>query len=173
LVVQITTLVGSYMIWAGSCEEIPGAELPTDTSAPPSAQPTSALVHSSENNLLAGLRLDDTNRDADPRVLAAVKRGRVAKDWACAMPFAKRSTAVVGTSLFRSNDSYVSLSMAQQLAQRWKKQIFLSLDMPPKFEQGSRLIVEMEKRLVQSIRRLETPPTMTVSAQWLGGASVQ
>lgn len=137
LVVQITELVHSYMIWAGSCEEIPGAEASTEPSEA-ITQPTSSLADASENAKVAISRQDVALVDGvDPRVLSAIQRGRIAKDWACAMPSGNvRSQATwlhrdrmlimtssqpaiptPSTSLFRSNESDVALSMSQQLGE--------------------------------------------------------
>ncbi|KAI0048261.1 hypothetical protein FA95DRAFT_1491159 [Auriscalpium vulgare] len=82
-------------------------------------------------------------------------QGTLARDWACAMPPGK---AVIGTPLFRSSSSDVALAMAQRLARRFKKQIFLSVDVPPSLEsmgQSPRILLEVEKALVQTLRQLE------------------
>ena len=90
VIVQVTSLVDSYMIWAGTCEEIPGAEtLETAESGVKAAltpsesetvsAPSSSLEDAEENR---GLGLDGVRQ----KVLAAVRQGRLASDWACAMP---------------------------------------------------------------------------------------
>ncbi|KAG8863564.1 hypothetical protein FRB96_008304 [Tulasnella sp. 330] len=148
------------MIWVGTCDEIHVAEQGASGQSPPKpvapAQPKSSLADDSENQDLASLQFEDaaSGRD-DPRVLDAIRNGRVSKDWACAMLATNPTMPVAGTSLFRSNDSDITLAMAQRLARRWKKQVFLSADLPPKFEQGSRLLLELEKRVLESIRRVE------------------
>ncbi|KAG9031780.1 hypothetical protein FRB95_002320 [Tulasnella sp. JGI-2019a] len=160
LVVQVTTLINSYMIWVGSCEEISGAESGSSSQSQPksavSAQPKSSLADDSENIHLADLQLVDLpGKEDDPRVLEAIRNGRFSKDWACAMPAINPGMHIASTPLFRSNESDITLAMAQRLARRWKKQVFLSADLPPKFEQGSRLLLELEKRVLESIRRVE------------------
>ena len=104
IVVQVTELVDSYMIWVG---------------------------------------VDDVGGTAED----AVARGRLAKDWACAMPHGG------GTSLFRSGDSDSALGMAQRLARRFGKQIFLAVDVGGE----GRLTVEAEKCIV---RILKCDPTV-------------
>lgn len=120
LAVQVTRLVDSYMLWAGT----------TDVSA------------------------DDVQN--------VTLQGHLAKDWACAMPARDLypSIPLAATSLFRSSSSDVALSMAQRLARRFKKQIFLSIDMPQGFDsmgQGSRLVFAVEKALVETLREMEQP----------------
>lgn len=79
--VQITCLLDSYMIWVGTTDEIPGAERESEPSKPTQA-PISALSDSTENDELEAAQ----STSADARVLAAISNGRVARDWACAMP---------------------------------------------------------------------------------------
>ncbi|KAM6502044.1 hypothetical protein JOM56_002021 [Amanita muscaria] len=57
----------------------------------------------------------------------AMGHGRLCKDWACALP-SKKDGSVVGTSLFRSARSDSSLSMAQRLARRLEKTVYVSVD---------------------------------------------
>lgn len=89
LLVQVTALIDSYMIWVGSCDEIPGAELGASDQPKPiaPAQPQSSLADDSENQDLVGLQLEGAaSKGDDSRVLDAIRNGRVSKDWACAMP---------------------------------------------------------------------------------------
>ncbi|KAF8236545.1 hypothetical protein L208DRAFT_1390654 [Tricholoma matsutake] len=81
----------------------------------------------------------------------ACLQGSLCKDWACAMPPTTTGQHAPATSLSRSLSSDVALSMAQRLAKRFKKQIFLSLDIPSSFlsvGQGPKLLLEAEKGIV-------------------------
>jgi proteasome assembly chaperone 4 len=52
------------------------------------------------------------------------------------------------------------VSVLIYVARRFKKQIFLSLDLPPGFMtmgEGMRLTLEVEKRAVEILKNLETP----------------
>jgi len=100
----------------------------------------------------------DSNSDADADVAAQIEQqGRVARDWACAMPPIRESMPPASTSLFRSISSDVALPMSQRLARRFKKQILLSVDLPPPLSvsnQGS-ILLEIEKRLIEVLRATE------------------
>ncbi|KLO05748.1 hypothetical protein SCHPADRAFT_838956 [Schizopora paradoxa] len=119
LVMQITHLVGSYMIWIGTTDVQP------------------------EN------------------MEAAISRGRLCQDWACAMPPTSVRCSTVppaATSICRSSASDVALPMAQRLARRFKKQIFLSVDIPPSFAvtgQAPQIAVEMERRAFAGLKETE------------------
>ncbi|KAF8518768.1 hypothetical protein JB92DRAFT_2901589 [Gautieria morchelliformis] len=118
LAFQVTSLVDSYMIWAG---------------------------------IMEGHAEDVHN---------AASHGRLTQEWACAMPSLKASSPSPATSLFRTSSADVALPMAQRLARRFKKQIFLSLDLPPAFMtmgEGMRLTLEVEKRAVEILKKLEAP----------------
>ncbi|KAL4248348.1 hypothetical protein ABKN59_008075 [Abortiporus biennis] len=122
LAVQVTSLIGSYMVWVGVTEE------PAEN------------VH-----------------------LAPVQ-GFLLKDWACAMPPSNSNVAIPpsATSLFRSSSSDTALPMAQRLAKRFKKQIFLSVDVPPSFVtmgEGSKLMFAVEKAVVDTLKELEQTPS--------------
>ncbi|KAH7888493.1 hypothetical protein F5I97DRAFT_1853015 [Phlebopus sp. FC_14] len=91
----------------------------------------------------------------------APRSGSLCKDWACAMPPSSGSTAVgPATSLFRSATLDVALPMAQRLARRFRKQVFLSVDIPAPLlstAQGSRLLFDAEKGIVEALKDLEPP----------------
>ncbi|KIJ19173.1 hypothetical protein PAXINDRAFT_69942 [Paxillus involutus ATCC 200175] len=115
LALHVTSLVDSYMLWAGVTEE------PPET------------------------------------VQNAPRSGSLCRDWACAMPSAPGITGLgPATSLFRSSGSDAALSMAQRLAKRFRKQIFLSVDIPPLYlstAQGSRLLLDAEKGLLKRSKK--------------------
>ncbi|GJJ06325.1 hypothetical protein Clacol_000516 [Clathrus columnatus] len=86
--------------------------------------------------------------------------GRLSHDWACAMPPAKRHSSGSVTPLFATGDANLALSMAQRLARKFEKQIFLSIDLPSHlFAMGgtaSLIILEIEKQAVTLLKELET-----------------
>ncbi|KAH8119097.1 hypothetical protein DFH11DRAFT_419754 [Phellopilus nigrolimitatus] len=113
LVLQLTRLVDSYMLWIG----------PTDSGP------------------------EDAHK--------APLRGSLCRDWACAMPPASNNIPPSGTALFRASASDLALAMAQRLARRFNKQIFLSIDLPPNFIStglGHKLALEAERRLVETLK---------------------
>ncbi|KAJ6594103.1 hypothetical protein B0H19DRAFT_1093812 [Mycena capillaripes] len=77
----------------------------------------------------------------------AVERGRLARDWACAMPPSGTTGVSTGTALFRTA-SDAALSMACRLATRLNSQVFVGLDVE------SRLVMLAEKRIVASLAQL-------------------
>ncbi|KAH9949600.1 hypothetical protein B0H21DRAFT_727593 [Amylocystis lapponica] len=126
---------------------------PSDVSLPALAVQTTQLVDS--YMLWVG-----TTEQPPEEVHKAPSLGFLSKDWACAMP-ARDSNANIppaATSLLRSSSSDVALSMAQRLARRFKKQIFLSIDVPPSFlsmGQGAKLIFAVEKAVVDTLKAME------------------
>jgi len=82
----------------------------------------------------------------------AVLRGHLCNDWACAMPPRAPGAPSPSTSLFASSRSDIALSMAQRLARRFQKQIFLSVDIPPGLLS---LQQEAERGIVASLVNLE------------------
>ncbi|KAF6763113.1 hypothetical protein DFP72DRAFT_986861 [Ephemerocybe angulata] len=117
LVLQVTQLVDSYMLWVGISDGGP----------------------------------DDIERVAS--------QGSLCKDWAVAMPPRPPAKEASGTSLFRPASSDVALSMAQRLARRFKKQIFLSVDMPAAivgFGQGQMLLLDAERGIIERLKELES-----------------
>ncbi|KAF8070607.1 hypothetical protein FPV67DRAFT_1561372 [Lyophyllum atratum] len=124
---------------------------PSDPSLPALALQVTRLVDSYM------LWIGTTDRSAED-VYEAATQGSLCKDWACAMPPRYAGGAVPATSLFRSTESDVALSMAQRLAKRFGKQIFLSIDVPSTFltiGQGPRLLLEAEKGIVTTLLGIE------------------
>ncbi|KAI0358375.1 hypothetical protein OH77DRAFT_1502304 [Trametes cingulata] len=98
--------------------------------------------------------------DVEPdQVGMAPLQGCLAKDWACAMPARDTSgTPPAATPLYRSSSSEAALSMAQRLARRFKKQIFLSIDMPPSLGsmgQEGKLLLAIERAVVDCLKSHE------------------
>ncbi|GJE95494.1 PAC4 domain-containing protein [Phanerochaete sordida] len=91
--------------------------------------------------------------------MLAPLRGSLTRDWTCAMPPTSISAGPgAATTLHRSSSSDVSFSMAQRLARRFRKQIFLSVDVPPSFMalgDGPRLVLAVEKAVVGTLKSLE------------------
>lgn len=80
--------------------------------------------------------------------------GSLCKDWACAMPPSGCQMLGPVSPLFRTSGSDIALSMAQRLAQKFRKQIFLSVDIPSVYlaaPYGSRLLLDAEKRIVETL----------------------
>jgi len=102
-----------------------------------------------------------TTEESEENVHLAASRGSLLRDWACAMPPSPNSNTSIppaATSLFRASSSDVSLSMAQRLARRFKKQIFLSVDVSPSFvsvSEGSRVLLAVEKAVVEALKDAE------------------
>ncbi|KAI0744059.1 hypothetical protein C8Q80DRAFT_1184818 [Daedaleopsis nitida] len=146
LAVQITRLVDTYMLWVGTT--------------------------------------DVEEKD----VHNAPSQGCLGRDWACAMPskdtvssavltlivrqlnfctvahlrwpWLKSSIPGAATSLYRSSSSDAALSMSQRLARRFKKQIFLSIDMPPSLGstgQEGKLLLAIERGVGDILRSYERP----------------
>ncbi|KZT10956.1 uncharacterized protein LAESUDRAFT_741287 [Laetiporus sulphureus 93-53] len=107
-----------------------------------------------------------TTDETAEEVYKAPLQGNLARDWACAMPARDLNMNIppAATSLFRTSSSDAALSMAQRLARRFKKQIFLSIDLPPAFDsmgQGAKLIFAVEKAVVDMLKEMEQGPHMT------------
>ncbi|KAJ8588858.1 hypothetical protein M405DRAFT_696736, partial [Rhizopogon salebrosus TDB-379] len=89
----------------------------------------------------------------------AARSGLLGRDWACAMPASPGNTGFgPATSLFRSPNSDVTFSMAQRLARRFGRQIFLSVDVPATLTstpKGSSLLFDAEKGIVTALKGLE------------------
>ncbi|KAH7929821.1 hypothetical protein BV22DRAFT_1028999 [Leucogyrophana mollusca] len=125
---------------------------PSDPSFPALALRVTSLVDS----YMLWVGVTDESVDS---VDNAPLSGSLCKDWACAMPAAPNSTVLgPATSLFRSSSSDVALSMAQRLARRFRKQIFLSIDVPSTFQttgEGSRLLLDAEKGIIDALKAVE------------------
>ncbi|KAI0082059.1 hypothetical protein K474DRAFT_1688402 [Panus rudis PR-1116 ss-1] len=87
-------------------------------------------------------------------------RGFLLKDWACAMPPGPNvAIPPAATSLYRASSSDTALPMAQRLARRFKKQIFLSVDVPPSFMamgDGPKVLLAIERAVVEELKSLES-----------------
>ncbi|KAH0827369.1 hypothetical protein J3R83DRAFT_4018 [Lanmaoa asiatica] len=81
----------------------------------------------------------------------APRRGSLCRDWACAMPSTPGSAQMgPATTLYRISGSDVALSMAQRLAKRVRKVVFLSVDLD-----GTRLLMDAEKGIIDTVLELE------------------
>jgi len=92
------------------------------------------------------------------RITGLVEQGRLGQDWACAMPSPKPSIPVTGTALLRSNRSALAISMSQRLAQRFKKQYFVSIDILPSHSsmgQESVVALTLEQQVVKTLTEIE------------------
>ncbi|KAF8904455.1 hypothetical protein CPB84DRAFT_1814449 [Gymnopilus junonius] len=114
LVLQVTQMVDTYMLWVGTAEN--------------------TEIGNGEKVVLGG---------------------NLCRDWACAMPPRVAGAASAATSLFRTSASDVALPMAQRLAKRFKKQIFLSIDIGTGIGQGDVLVLEAEKGIVAGLKEIE------------------
>ncbi|KAH9978933.1 hypothetical protein BGW80DRAFT_1281849 [Lactifluus volemus] len=94
--------------------------------------------------------------EAEENAGRATIRGHVGKDWAVAMPPWKTLPAT-GTQLLRSSNSDSALSIATRLAQRFGKQIFLSVDVPVSGggDDSGGILVQVEKALVETLKGIE------------------
>ncbi|KII92826.1 hypothetical protein PLICRDRAFT_37620 [Plicaturopsis crispa FD-325 SS-3] len=124
----------------------------SDSSLPPLALRVTRL----ESSVMLWIGTTD---ESPEDVHKAPLQGMLSRDWACAMPPATSGIPAPATSLFRSSGSDSAVSMAQRLARRFGKQVFLSVDVPPNFlsmGQGPKLLMEVEKGLVQTLKEMET-----------------
>lgn len=79
----------------------------------------------------------------------AAAQGNLCRDWTCAMPPQSVSSPAAATSIFRTKDGDIALAMAQRLAKRLGKQIFLSLDIGEHEVKG---IVAIEKGILSELK---------------------
>ncbi|KAG8825499.1 hypothetical protein FRC19_011291 [Serendipita sp. 401] len=87
-----------------------------------------------------------------------VQEGRLGADWACSMPRVKSSMPIAATSLLKTSQDAVALPLSQRLAQRFGKQIFVSIDIPPSLTLGGNgptLALAVEKAVVNAIKSIE------------------
>ncbi|TFK73906.1 hypothetical protein BDN72DRAFT_760850 [Pluteus cervinus] len=91
---------------------------------------------------------------AAKEVWKASLQGNLCKDWACAMPSRDTHSPALATSFFRSASSDVAFSMAQRMAKRFDKQIFLSVDVAVSLDGGAKVLLEAEKGAVEMISSL-------------------
>ncbi|KAF8549229.1 hypothetical protein OG21DRAFT_1393525, partial [Imleria badia] len=76
----------------------------------------------------------------------APRSGSLCKDWACAMPPTPGSAlAGPATTLYRTSSSDVAFSMAQRLAKRVGKAVFLSVDV----SSPQRVLLDAERVVVE------------------------
>lgn len=90
----------------------------------------------------------------------AVQSGRLGVDWACSMPSPKPSMPVAGTTLLRTSQDPVALPLSQRLAQRFKKQMFVSIDISASQKIGGKgpmVALAVEKAVIVSLKALENP----------------
>ncbi|OJA20108.1 hypothetical protein AZE42_07973 [Rhizopogon vesiculosus] len=125
---------------------------PSDPSLPALALQITSLVDSYM------IWVGATNQPPES-VQNAARSGSLCRDWACAMPAAPGNVGFgPATSLFRSASSDVTFSMAQRLARRFHRQIFLSVDVPVTListPRGSSLLFDAEKGIVAALKSLE------------------
>ncbi|KAI0823755.1 hypothetical protein BC628DRAFT_1383201 [Trametes gibbosa] len=131
-----------------------------DTQYFPSAEHALPALAVQTTRLVDSYMLWVGTTDVEPdQVGTAPLQGSLAKDWACAMPVRETpGTPAAATSLYRSSSSEAALSMAQRLARRFKKQIFLSIDMPPSLGslgQEGKILLAIERALVDSLKSHE------------------
>ncbi|KAE9411291.1 hypothetical protein BT96DRAFT_983062 [Gymnopus androsaceus JB14] len=77
-------------------------------------------------------------------------QGNLCRDWACAMP-PKGATTQATTSIFRTSNADASLSMAQRLARRFGKQVFLSIDIQS-YAGKPEILLAMEKGILERLK---------------------
>ncbi|KAI0328642.1 hypothetical protein GY45DRAFT_1347054 [Cubamyces sp. BRFM 1775] len=125
---------------------------PADLALPALAVQTTRLV----DTYMLWVGTTDVDQE---QIKNAPLQGCLAKDWACAMPARETSgTPAAATPLYRSSSSEAALSMAQRLARRFKKQIFLSIDIPPtlgSMGQEGKLLLAIERAVVETVKSHE------------------
>ncbi|KAF9653837.1 hypothetical protein BDM02DRAFT_3106958 [Thelephora ganbajun] len=126
----------------------------SDSSFPPLAMQIISLVDS--YMIWVGTTSDSQGEQVGGAELAPLQ-GHLARDWTCAMPPVYEGGTTTASTLFRSADSDAAFSMSQRLAKRFKKQIFLSVDVSPEVHssgQGPAVLLEVEKGVVEQLRGL-------------------
>ncbi|CAE6477168.1 unnamed protein product [Rhizoctonia solani] len=148
IISHITHLVDSYFIWVGGT-----VERLDSLQAPPQAG--GSLLADNEVNQQDGVL---ESRSVELLVAQAMQTGSLAKDFSCAMPGTQATTPALGVPIFRSRDSDESLALSQRLARRFKKQIFLSIDIPVLMKtsgQTSHFMSQAEKHLLITLKSFE------------------
>ncbi|CAE6415249.1 unnamed protein product [Rhizoctonia solani] len=148
IVSHITHLIDSYFIWVGGT-----VERPDSLQAPPPQ--AGGLLADDEVNQQDSI---PDSRSVEVLVAQAMQTGSLAKDFSCAMLTTQVSTPALGVPIFRSRDSDESLALSQRLARRFKKQIFLSLDIPVLIKtsgQTSYFMSQVEKHLLITLKSFD------------------
>ncbi|PVG01217.1 hypothetical protein CPB86DRAFT_805394 [Serendipita vermifera] len=99
----------------------------------------------------------ETEQDID----TLVQQGRLGADWACSMTTKKESIPVAGTTLLKTTKDATAFPLSQRLAQRFKKQIFVSIDISPIHlvdGKSSTLTVAVERVIVSTLKSIEDTP---------------
>ncbi|CEL60967.1 hypothetical protein RSOLAG1IB_04206 [Rhizoctonia solani AG-1 IB] len=150
IISHITHLIDSYFIWVGGT-----VERPNSLQAPPPQVGGSLLADNEVNQQEA----TPSSRSIEILIAQAMQAGSMAKDFSCAMSTTQVSTPALGVPIFRSRDSDESLAVSQRLARRFKKQIFLSLDIPSLIKtsgQTSYFMSQVEKHLLTTLKLFES-----------------
>ncbi|KAJ3724680.1 hypothetical protein C8R42DRAFT_662491 [Lentinula raphanica] len=77
--------------------------------------------------------------------------GSLCRDWSCAMPPKAGTTNTATTSIFRTSNSDTSIPMAQRLARRFGKQVFLSIDMQS-YVGKPEVLLALEKGILHTLK---------------------
>jgi len=140
---QLTELTDTYLLWVGVVPSSAGelAPVPVDP-----------------------LRDEDGGGSAGADLGADLGEGagaeaRLGRDWAVGMP-GWGNHPPVGTALLRNAGEDLALSLSQRLARRFKKQVFLSVDVGDfgagvGGAQGARVLLDVERQLVGVLSQVE------------------
>ncbi|KZT52264.1 hypothetical protein CALCODRAFT_441821 [Calocera cornea HHB12733] len=98
-----------------------------------------------------------------PTVSDPMQEARLGRDWAVGMP-GRGNLPPVGTQLLRSSGEDLALPLSQRLARRFKKQVFLSVDVGEVASgvggaEGARILLDVERGLVGVLVGLEKQQT--------------
>lgn len=133
IAVQVTSGAGVYIIWAGTTH-------------------ADSVQNTDDTDGNDGEERVQRNPDID----AIVQQGRLGADWACSMASQNKNIPLSGTTLLRTASEPMALSMSQRLAQRFKCQILLSLDLDPSHTSGGRapaVGLAVEKAILNVLKR--------------------
>ncbi|EJU04053.1 hypothetical protein DACRYDRAFT_76351 [Dacryopinax primogenitus] len=127
----VTSLTDTYLLWLGVL--------------PPSATAISVPDPLREEEGSSGADMMGLGTDA-----------KLGRDWAMGMP-GRGAIPAVGTQLLKGVGEDVALPLAQRLARRFKKQVFLSVDVGELGTggQGGRVMLDVERQLVGVLSELE------------------